>query len=52
MIEITLDQQKRADNQNYITIRDGKRGVVRLNEEDARMLADSVSFLRTERSRA
>ncbi len=38
MIRIDVDQQNNTED--FLTIRDGKRGVVRFDRDNARMLAD------------
>lgn len=47
-VEIRLDQARNGE-QNYLTIRDGKRGVVRLNSDEAHDLADLLRVLQTDR---
>ena len=51
MIEISFNREGRVAPRFYIQVRDGKRGVIRLTEEDATELADAISFLRSDRSR-
>lgn len=43
MIQLNIDRSKGTEQDGYLTVRDGKRGVVRFTREEARDLADFLS---------
>lgn len=52
MLTISFDKNANNEDVYYLTVKDGSRGVVRLVQADAETLADALSFLRTDRSKA